>query len=50
MKQEDQQKLTTTMDDLRTFRFEGLSPGLVDLQIEAKDGTEIVIPTFESTD
>ena len=50
LNQEDQPELTTTVDDLGAFQFEGLSPGLVDLQIKAKDGTEIVIPTFESTD
>ena len=50
LNQEDQPELTTTVDDLGAFQFEGLSPGLVDLQIEAKNGTEIVIPTFECTD
>jgi len=50
LKQKDQPELTTTVDDLGAFRFEGLSPGPVDIQIEARDGTEIVIPAFESTD
>jgi hypothetical protein len=50
LKQEDQPEMTTTVDDLGAFRFEGLSSGPVDIQIEDRDGTEIVIPTFESTD
>jgi hypothetical protein len=50
LKQKDQPELTTTVDDLGAFRFEGLSTGPVDIQIEAKNGTEIVIPTFEGMD
>jgi hypothetical protein len=50
LNQEDQPELTTTVEDLGAFRFEGLSPGPVDIQIEARDGTEIVIPTFEGMD
>lgn len=50
LKQKDQPELTTTVDDLGAFQFEGLSPGPVDIQIEAKDGTEIVIPAFEGMD
>ena len=50
LNQEDQPEITTTVDDLGAFRFEDLLPSPVDLQIEAKNGTEIVIPTFEITD
>jgi hypothetical protein len=49
LKQEAQLELTTAVDDLGAFRFEGLSPSPVDLQIEARDGTVVVIPTFEDS-
>jgi hypothetical protein len=50
LNQKDQPEITTTVDDLGAFQLKGILPGSVDLQIVAKDSTEIVIPTFESSD
>lgn len=48
--QGDQLQRETTVDDLGTFRFEDLRPGLMDLKIEARNGTVVMVPTFEGSD
>jgi hypothetical protein len=50
LNREDQPEMSTIVDDLGSFRFEGLLPGPVDLRVEARDGTVVMIPTFEVSD
>jgi hypothetical protein len=49
LNQEGQPVLSTKVDDLGAFRLGGILPGLVGLQIEARDGTIVMVPTFENS-
>jgi len=40
----------TTVDDLGAFQFNDLPAGTMDLRVEARDGTVVVVPTFEGSD
>lgn len=48
--QKDQPERNTAVDDLGAFRFEDLLLGTMDLEIEAGDGTVLVVPTIKSSD
>lgn len=49
LNQESQPELSTKVDDLGAFRLGGVLPGSVGLQIEARDGTMVVVPTLENS-
>jgi hypothetical protein len=47
--QEDQPERNTAVDDLGTFQFDDLLPSPMDIKIEAKNGTVIVVPTIDDS-
>jgi hypothetical protein len=49
LRQENQPERKTKVDDLGAFQFEDVLRGFIDLEIEARDGTVVVIPTFEGS-
>lgn len=49
LRQENQPERKTKVDDLGAFRFEDILRGFIDLEIEARDGTVVMIPTFEGS-